>query len=45
MASAKITMDDLLAQAGDNIKQIAAGDMVNGTDKELYHILILLQSL
>ena len=24
-------MDDLLAQAGDNIKQIAAGDMVNGT--------------
>lgn len=31
MASAKITMDDLLAQAGDNIKQIAAGDMVNGT--------------
>ena len=31
MANAKITMDDLLAQAGDNIKQIAAGDMVNGT--------------
>lgn len=31
MVSAKITMDDLLAQAGDNIKQIAAGDMVNGT--------------
>ena len=31
MASAKITMDDLLAQAGDNIKQITAGDMVNGT--------------
>ena len=31
MASAKITMDDLLAQAGDNTKQIAAGDMVNGT--------------
>lgn len=31
MASAKITMDDLLTQAGDNIKQIAAGDMVNGT--------------
>jgi len=31
MASAKITMDDLLAQVGDTIKQIAAGDMVNGT--------------
>ena len=31
MANAKITMDDLLVQAGDNIKQIAAGDMVNGT--------------
>lgn len=31
MANAKITMDDLLAQAGDNIKQITAGDMVNGT--------------
>ena len=31
MANAKITMDDLLAQAGDNIKQIVAGDMVNGT--------------
>ena len=31
MANAKITMDDLLAQAGDNIKQLAAGDMVNGT--------------
>lgn len=31
MANAKITMDDLLAQAGDNIKQITAGDTVNGT--------------
>ena len=31
MANAKITMDDLLTQAGDNIKQIVAGDMVNGT--------------
>lgn len=31
MANAKITMDDLLAQAGDNIKQITAGEVVGGT--------------
>lgn len=31
MANATITMDDLLAQAGDNIKQITAGETVTGT--------------
>ena len=31
MANATITMDDLLAQAGDTIKQATAGDVVNGT--------------
>ncbi|MDO4774146.1 MAG: S1 RNA-binding domain-containing protein [Candidatus Saccharibacteria bacterium] len=31
MANATITMDDLLAQAGDNIKQITAGEVVHGT--------------
>lgn len=31
MANAKITMDDLLASAGDNIKQITAGEIVHGT--------------
>lgn len=30
MANAAITMDDLLAQAGENIKQITAGETVNG---------------
>lgn len=47
MASAKITMDDLLAQAGDNIKQIAAGDMVNGTVLSVrkHEVLIDLGSL
>ena len=47
MANAKITMDDLLAQAGDNIKQIAAGDMVNGTvlSVKKHEVLIDLGSL
>lgn len=31
MANAAITMDDLLAQAGDNIKQLSAGELVHGT--------------
>lgn len=31
MANATITMDDLLAQAGDNIKQLSAGELVHGT--------------
>ena len=31
MADAKITMDDLLAQAGDNIKQLTVGETVDGT--------------
>ena len=31
MANATITMDDLLAQAGDNIKQLVAGEVVHGT--------------
>ena len=31
MANATLTMDDLLAQAGDNIKQITAGETVTGT--------------
>lgn len=31
MANATITMDDLLSQAGDNIKQITAGETVTGT--------------
>ena len=31
MADAKITMDDLLAQAGDNVKQITVGETVDGT--------------
>lgn len=30
MANATITMDDLLAQAGDNIKQLIAGEVVHG---------------
>lgn len=30
MANATITMDDLLAQAGDNIKQLVAGEVVHG---------------
>lgn len=30
MANATITMDDLLAQAGDNIKQLIAGETVHG---------------
>ncbi|PID33167.1 30S ribosomal protein S1 [Candidatus Saccharibacteria bacterium] len=31
MANAKITMDDLLAQADNNIKQLTAGEVVHGT--------------
>lgn len=31
MADAKITMDDLLAQAGDSVKQITVGETVDGT--------------
>lgn len=31
MADAKITMDDLLAQAGDSIKQLTVGETVDGT--------------
>ena len=31
MANAAITMDDLLAQAGDNVKQLVAGEVVPGT--------------
>ncbi len=31
MADAKITMDDLLAQAGDSVKQLTAGETVDGT--------------
>lgn len=31
MANATITMDDLLAQAGENIKQLIAGEVVPGT--------------
>lgn len=31
MANAAITMDDLLAQVGDNIKQLTAGEVVHGT--------------
>lgn len=31
MANATITMDDLLAQAGENIKQLVAGEVVHGT--------------
>ncbi len=31
MANAAITMDDLLTQAGDNIKQLTAGEVVHGT--------------
>lgn len=31
MANATITMDDLLAQAGDNVKQLIAGEVVPGT--------------
>ena len=31
MANATITMDDLLAQAGDNVKQLVAGEVVHGT--------------
>ena len=31
MAAAKITMDDLLAQAGDSVKQLTVGETVDGT--------------
>lgn len=31
MVNATITMDDLLAQAGDNVKQLTAGEVVHGT--------------
>ena len=31
MANATLTMDDLLAQAGDNIKQLIAGEVVHGS--------------
>lgn len=31
MANATITMDDLLAQAGDTMKQLAVGEVVHGT--------------
>lgn len=31
MADAKITMDDLLTQAGDNVKQLTVGETVDGT--------------
>lgn len=31
MANAAITMDDLLAKAGDNMKQLVAGEVVQGT--------------
>lgn len=31
MANATITMDDLLAQAGDSIKQLTTGEVVHGT--------------
>jgi len=31
MANAKITMDDLLADAGDNMKQLVTGEVANGT--------------
>ena len=31
MADAKITMDDLLAQAGDSVKQLTVGETVEGT--------------
>ena len=31
MANATITMDDLLAEAGDNMKQLIAGEVVHGT--------------
>ena len=31
MADAKITMDDLLAQAGDSVKQLTVGETVDGT--------------
>lgn len=31
MADTKITMDDLLAQAGDNVKQLTVGETVDGT--------------
>lgn len=31
MANANITMDDLLAQAGDNIKQLTNGEIITGT--------------
>ena len=42
MANATITMDDLLAQAGDNVKQLVAGEVVHGTVRSVkkHEILI-----
>ncbi len=42
MADAKITMDDLLAQAGDSVKQLTVGETVDGTvlSVKKYEILI-----
>ena len=47
MANANITMDDLLAQAGDTIKQITIGETVNGTilSVKKHEILVDLGSL
>lgn len=47
MADAKITMDDLLAQAGDNVKQLTVGETVDGTvlSVKKHEILIDLGSL
>ena len=47
MADAKITMDDLLAQAGDSVKQLTVGETVDGTvlSVKKHEILIDLGSL
>ena len=47
MANATITMDDLLAQAGDNVKQLTAGEVVHGTvlSVKKHEVLIDLGSL
>jgi len=47
MANANITMDDLLARAGDTIKQITIGETVNGTilSVKKHEILVDLGSL
>ena len=47
MADAKITMDDLLAQAGDSVKQLTVGETVDGTvlSVKKHEILIYLGPL